>query len=35
MFPSSYEGEEAPTQLGALERAILNHWTTRQIHTAN
>jgi hypothetical protein len=28
MFLSSGEGEKTPNQLGALERANLNHWTT-------
>jgi hypothetical protein len=27
-FPSSGEWEETSTQLGPLERANLNHWTT-------
>jgi hypothetical protein len=28
LFPSSGEGGKTPTQLGPLERANLNHWTT-------
>jgi hypothetical protein len=28
LFPSSGRGGETPTQLGLLERANLNHWTT-------
>jgi hypothetical protein len=27
-FPYSDEGGKTPTQLGPLERANLNHWTT-------
>jgi hypothetical protein len=32
LFLSSGEGEKTPTQIGPLERANLNQWTTRQIH---
>jgi hypothetical protein len=28
MFPSTSEGEKTRTQLGHLERANLNHWTS-------
>jgi hypothetical protein len=33
LFPSSGEGRETPALLGPLEKAELNHWTTRVILT--
>jgi hypothetical protein len=33
LFPSSGQGGKTPSQLGPLERANLNHWTTQVKNT--